>query len=213
MERRKPCPRVFFIVPLLVVALWPGSARAATVTLYANDFQAAVGPAWSPANLGTVAPPSDPNRRFLGCHDPASPGIDLGLGSHFLPQFHCPAVSLTLTGLPVHSSLLLSFDLYVIQSWDGNNSTFGPDILDVAVAGGPTLLHTTFSNVLTSGFDQSYPGTHPAATNATHTGAAEINSLGLSVHRGLGLPPELRVPPLGWLRDLQLRLDRPPADL
>ena len=96
-------------------------------------------------------------------------------GRVFLGQFLNQTVSLLLSGLPTHSQVTVSFDLFVIQSWDGNFPRAGPDIWDLTVAGGPTLLHTTFSNCR---HNQAYPDTFPGGDNPAGTGASEVNTLG-----------------------------------
>src|SRR5262249_22320553 len=91
-------------------------------------------------------------------------------GRGFLGEFINKVVSLSLDNLPAHSSLSLDFDLYLLHSWDGNatypvpgqgNVPAGPDVFDLRVEGGPTLLHTTFANVTSrpSDTDQAYPDT------------------------------------------------------
>jgi hypothetical protein len=124
---------------------------------YFSDFEDAVGPEWS-RNKTQVTP--EGGRRFLG-------------------QFGSETVLLRLDDLPKHSLVTVSFDLYVILSWDGNGDS-GPDVWELKVEGGPTLLQTTFSNSednpanLTQAFPRFYPcGDYPA-----RTGAAAINSLG-----------------------------------
>jgi hypothetical protein len=85
-------------------------------------------------------------------------------GRVFLGRFGNETVSLLLSGLPAHSEVTVSFDLFIIDTWDGNSEEpgIGPDIWDLSVTGGPTLLHTTFSN-----FDpdqnQAYPDPFPGA--------------------------------------------------
>ena len=64
------------------------------------------------------------------------------------------------------------------QSWDGNDNTYGPDIWDLSVQDGPTLLHTTFSK----GQRQAYPDTYPGGDHPARTGALENNSLGYSFY-------------------------------
>jgi hypothetical protein len=106
-------------------------------------------------------------------------------GRRFLGRFAGnEAVTLSLGGLPAHRSVTVSFDLYVIQSWDGDGSLgSGPDIWGVGVVGGSTLLQTTFSNYNgTNGIfiPQHYPDAFPG-TGVLHpgrTGAAENNTLG-----------------------------------
>jgi hypothetical protein len=96
-------------------------------------------------------------------------------------------VSLSLSGLATHTSLSIEFDLYVIQSWDGDGPEGGtPDVWTLAVSGGPVLLHTTFSNFTempgVPTRTQDYPGTYDdvpdGATNAAKTGAVESDTLG-----------------------------------
>lgn len=92
----------------------------------------------------------------------------------FLGQFLNDTATLTLSTLPSHSEVTVSFDAYIIQSWDGNE----PDEWDLSIRGGPTLLHTTFSNVFFEG--QAYPDPFPGGNHPAQTGAAEVNSLGYS---------------------------------
>jgi endonuclease YncB( thermonuclease family) len=83
----------------------------------------------------------------------------------------------------------VSFDLFLIRTWDGNDR-FGADVWDLSVAGGPTLLHTTFSNVdFTSGQDrQAYPDPFPGGDHPGRTGAVENNSLGYTFNfSGIGI--------------------------
>src|SRR5262245_48217888 len=95
-------------------------------------------------------------------------------GRVFLGQFINQTASLSLSGLPTHTQVTVSFDLFIIQSWDGNGPDSAPDIWDLSVAGGPTLLHTTFSN----NKPQAYPDTFPGGDNPAGTGASEVNTLG-----------------------------------
>jgi hypothetical protein len=86
-------------------------------------------------------------------------------------------ICLTLTNLPPHAALRLTFDLLVLKSWDGNSPIYGPDRWALSIAGGPVLLDTTFSNnpkVGKEGSHQNYP--QPQAL--PRTGAARTNSLG-----------------------------------
>jgi hypothetical protein len=72
----------------------------------------------------------------------------------------------------------VSFDLYIIRTWDGNG-TMGGETWDLTVGGGPTLLHTGFSNMEEHGNPwQAYPDTYPGGNNPARTGAAEIRTLG-----------------------------------
>ncbi|MFT7475764.1 MAG: Flp pilus assembly protein TadG [Verrucomicrobiales bacterium] len=62
--------------------------------------------------------PADPNRKFLG---PFAQGQD---------------VSVSVANLPAHTTVCISFDLYVIGTWDGPGS-YGPDMfrVDIGVDG------------------------------------------------------------------------------
>ena len=40
--------------------------------------------------------------------------------------------TLTLTGLGAHTQIALEFDLYLFNTWDGNNTQFGPDFFSLA---------------------------------------------------------------------------------
>lgn len=139
-------------------------------TVYANDFAAEAGAEWSATTLSVT--PS--GRQFLG-------------------EFGAEAVTLSLADLPTHGQVLLAFEFYAIQTWDGNqefnhDSRIGPDIFAVTVEGGPTLLYSTFSNTemgtLPGGalgpYPQAYPGSYPGADYPPGTGATEIDTLGYS---------------------------------
>jgi len=120
---------------------------------YRNDFEGPVGAEWSSRRVEATPAGS---RRFLG-------------------QFTNDVVNLRLDNLPRHTWVTLSFDLFVLQSWDGNHATVGPDLWSVGIDGGPTLLRTTFSNSEPS---QAYPDPYPGGDHSSRTGAAEIDTLG-----------------------------------
>ncbi|MBI3949247.1 MAG: HYR domain-containing protein [Acidobacteria bacterium] len=136
--------------------------------MYRNDFEGVVGPEWS--NRSTDVTPRG-RRRFLG-------------------QFNNGTVSLMLSHLQPHRVVTVSFDLFLIRSWDGNAFNafgVGPDVWDLTVEGAPTtLLHTTFSNVdFIPGLDrQAYPGPFPGGNFRARTGAAENNTLGYTFFFG-----------------------------
>ncbi len=128
--------------------------------IYTSDFEGPVELEWS--HNSTDITPS--GRRFLG-------------------QFNTDAVQLTLLCLPLHTTVSISFDLYLIRSWDGNQEIFsgsgaliGPDIWDFRIAGDPASLHTTFTHW--SNYRQAYPDTFPGGENPACSGADENNTLG-----------------------------------
>lgn len=162
------------VLPVLaasVLGSFAPTAMAGTFTAYSNDFSvdaagttaSGVTATWAVLPSGTVGVDTAPSgEQFLGLDD----GVDLGFANN--------AVTLTLTGLPTFDGFTLSFDLYVINSWDGNEFSFGPDIfLASAKWGGSSvpLIHTTFSNW--ADYNQSYTdnlfGDHPYTTGAAAT--------------------------------------------
>lgn len=68
---------------------------------------------------------------------------------------------LSLTGLPTHTSIDLNFLLAIIDSWDGSNYDYAPDILNVKVDGS-TIFSETFD--IFGYFDQSYKGNERGTT-------------------------------------------------
>ena len=160
----------------LLGAVFSLPAAHATV-VYFNDFSTA-GPyaGWSAATgtpLQTTAP-LPPNQQFLG-----TDSVN-GISSN--------TMTLALTGLPSHTGLTVEFDLYIIRSWDGNNTSTdtstntvrGPDVWQFAV-GAQTLVNTTFSNVFidSPNYNQSYSPTNLVGPGnfAPQTGASAIDTL------------------------------------
>ena len=143
-----------------------GSSSAYALTVYENDFQSAVGSEWSHTlTQNTPTPYPFGARSFLG-------------------EFGNQQVSISLSNLAVHSSVLLEFDLYLIRSWDGSSAgtafDYGDDHFKLAVTGGATLLDETFSNGNPAG--QSFG---PLANNPYYTGASETYSLGYVFYDGI----------------------------
>lgn len=168
---------------LLGAALIGASAAASATTVYTADFQTSIGAEWSTNFGGGLAldqAPADANRRFLGRNDGAP---KLG--------FSNDVVKLSLGALGAHNKVSVSFDVYVINSWDGNgalgNGCCGPDLFGVSLAnvtpGSASGLLTTFSNLDkaggATGFLQSYPNAFPNLPGSpAFSGAAEIGTLG-----------------------------------
>jgi hypothetical protein len=135
-------------------------------TVYAEDFEGPVGEEWSSRNVD-ITPIGQ--RRFLG-------------------QFGNGSVTLFLQNLPPHAGAKVSFDLFIIRSWDGNGlpdltgGVWGPDIWSAAVQPGSPLLSTTFDNehmpVRRDYHRQSYPAEYPRGSHAPQMGATETNTLG-----------------------------------
>jgi hypothetical protein len=136
------------------VRYMPQVSKLSYPWVYAEDFEDGAGPEWSNPEVDTA------------------PG-----GQNFLGQFGSQPVTLGLDGLPAHSQVSVTFDLYVIRSWDGNNTAFGPDIWSFGIQGQAPQVYTTFRN-FSDAIDQAYPGNYPGGSNPAFTGAAEVNTLG-----------------------------------
>jgi hypothetical protein len=128
---------------------------------YWNDFEGILGEEWNFSSSISATPVGD--RKFLG-------------------EFANDIVTLDLKNLPPHTRLIVSFDLFILKSWDGNRTDVGPDRFQFAVRNGPILLDTTFSNY--DPITQGYPGTLTDNFQAK-TGAHESNTLGYT-HPSLG---------------------------
>jgi hypothetical protein len=177
-------------------------APPALVVVYRNDFNGPPGtkfPEWTSSPItfhktvsgqkGTlpaeaVATVESPNHRerFLG--EFGGPSIGKPGDRDWNRTRVEQTITLALKDLGPHSRVVVSFDLYVLKSWDGNSRPYGPDRFALRVAGGPVLLDTTFSNnpkVKEDGSDQNYPGlggeeSHPPQTGARSTGTLGYNN-------------------------------------
>lgn len=153
------------ILILVVATLFVNTLNAET--LYFNDFESLVGSEWS--NNKTEITPIG-NRSFLG-------------------QFSSEKVSLEIDNIPIESSLKLSFDAFILGSWDGSNEIVGPDFLILSIDGN-VLLNTTFSNHqipnYSETFLQSYPNSYSSGiSNEPFTGASETYTLGYTHPHGI----------------------------
>lgn len=123
----------------------------------------------------------------------SDPAITNSNGETFLAPsnqgFGAGTQTLALTDLPQHSTVTVIFDLYIIQSWDGNGEcssagscgqAAGPDNFQLS-ADGETLLFTNFAN-FTGGNTQAYPNQLPpygeGGTFAPKTASLETGHLG-----------------------------------
>jgi hypothetical protein len=170
---------------------------ASAADVYFNDFNGPIGtsyPEWTSSGFryganraGTVAAGrgvqepvncESPNgkQRFLGEFGGdriiLAPPYD---AEHFVRADQ--TVTLTLRNLEPHKSVTLSFDLYILKSWDGDNPTYGPDRWKLA-QDGHTLLDATFSNNFkTSPADLSLQS-YPSAGSRPQSGSIASNTLG-----------------------------------
>lgn len=97
----------------------------------------------------------------------------------FLGKLLNNTAELSVYNLIQHDSITISFDVYIIGTWDGNNKIYGRDIFMLKV---DTIeyMKTTFSN---TAFLQSYPDLHIGKKeHKAKTGAKAINKLGFTWH-------------------------------
>jgi hypothetical protein len=146
--------KLLFLVPLFFICCKTHVSNE--VVVYNNDFES--------GNLTNVA------NGIISQYN----------GSAVLGQYNCKGpnkgyFNVSLTDLPKHDLITISFDLYIHDSWDGNKTApDGPDIWQMLVDGN-TYVYATFSNdpCNNSGFcaPQSYPLTYPNNFSNPKTGA------------------------------------------
>ncbi len=149
-----------FPIIQMLSALLAGHGLAATVP-YSQDFEGAVGPEWS---LSTV------NNAHVAAF------------TKFSGRFTNQAQTLTLSGLTVGTSYTVGFDLYVIDSWDGNS---GPDYFKVVVDG-TARFRETFSNY--NGNPPSQPQTFAGAPDVGRTHLGFSGSYVDAIYRRIEVP-------------------------
>ena len=164
-----------FVVLLLAITISiPASAQ---VPVYSNDFEGTT-PFDAEWTVVGSAPSTD-----------TTPGTAQHPADQFLGQFGNDTVSLNLNNLhPAHTTVTLSFDLYIIRSWDGNFDLDyrGPDFWGLDE--GPVPVNpqdweviTTFSNwdpAVPADPHQAFPGEYGPGDNLPRTGTIENNTLG-----------------------------------
>ena len=97
-------------------------------------------------------------------------------GKPYHGPFGNQPVSLTLDRLPPHRWIKVTFDLYIIGSWDGSSPVWGPDLWSLSVRGAQRLMSATFCGWGYSGNnEQSYPDDYPHAIYPAWTGVAARN--------------------------------------
>ncbi len=129
---------------------------------YSQDFENEVGAEWSETKI-SVTPLG--KRKYLG-------------------QFAEHKVALKLDKLPDHKYVQLSFDLFIIMTWEGNDINcpkgykIGPDTWTLCIDDAPPLIDASIVLYPYYKGTQSYPDTYTFASYAIRTGADENNSLG-----------------------------------
>jgi hypothetical protein len=153
--------RLIVFVCGLCTFLWvTGCAHTQTSShTYSNDFETGNTKGWSTAVNNT--------KWQRPIEISATPdGIQ-----HVLGEFGNQNVRFALNDLPAHDSLTVSFDLFVLRSWDGNAD---PDIWTFSVDDS-VMLRTTFSNTASP---QAFPGTYANTRADARMGSVANNSLG-----------------------------------
>ena len=155
-------PRI--AISMLSLVLIP-ALPAGAVLVYSNDFETSAGSEWSDTSRSTT------------------PGTAQHPADKFLGHFNNGNVTLTLNNLPAHTDVTVTFDLFIIKSWDGNSTTNGPDFWGIDADVYPEKewdYATTFSNWPPN--HQSYPQEYIDGNNhgdyEGQYGASEKNTLG-----------------------------------
>jgi hypothetical protein len=167
-DRKFSPPAIFLILFAAVTSIFFISHQAAAFS-YFNDFEGvpATWTEWTPAVKATT--PS--GRHFLG--------------SHPLYGFGNETANLMLSNVAA-GNYRLEFDLFIINSWDGNRDDgrgVGPDFWKLVINGN-IVLNTTFQSTLWDAYGyQSYPDNYPAL-NHGETGVTEKDVLGYTYPEG-----------------------------
>lgn len=138
------------------------------------------------ALLGTTAQAADPLTVYSNDFSADAAGFSSSArttanGETFLGRFAKGSLTLSLADLAAHDALTLDFDLYIIESWDGNGpSGGGADYFGVEIDG-TQVLYTNFAQYVGRN-TQAYPNNGGAlgdgGTFAPKTGAYAQNHLG-----------------------------------
>jgi uncharacterized protein YjiK len=110
------------------------NVRLGGTSIFSDDFEGAAKAQWSDASI------DDTNR---------------GNFSRFSGRFNNASQTLNLSGLTAGQTYTLSFDLYAIDSWDGNRPDAGPDLIQVS-ADGQAIFKASFANNYTAQAVQTY---------------------------------------------------------
>ena len=136
--------------------------------VYENDFTTDPGPQW---NVQVMNRTLAGDRPYFGGFE----GLDR---QPLLP----------LERLPAHKLVRVTFDLFLMKSWDGSSPSWGPGLLDIKLGGADSrsLLHATFSNCgfFNDNNEQSFPDDYPSRPYPAWTLATEHQTLGTIVSWG-----------------------------
>ena len=101
-------------------------------------------------------------------------------GRIYLGKFGRDKITLSLDRLARHQLVRVSFDLFLMQSWDGASRTYGESRWSLDVVDGPNLIQTTFGNCgfFTDNNVQNFPDNRPFGKYPAWTGSTEHETLG-----------------------------------
>lgn len=151
--------RKFLGLTLLVVFM---PVRGVTAVVYQSDFQSGSTSSWSSNSLFT----DDAGRRVLG-------------------TFETTSVTLSIPSLPAGPASV-SFDLFIINSWDGNGAFFsGPNTFRFAI-NGVDQVNAAFSNALR--VEQTYSNATPFGGGPFLGGTDRASSGDLAIVRDAPIP-------------------------
>ncbi|MFZ4796121.1 MAG: PKD-like domain-containing protein [Bacteroidia bacterium] len=132
-----------------------------------NNFSSAIGSEWSfpamvPANVPTI-------KNYNG--------------ENVLGYLNNQQAVYSLSNLPNHDMVQIDFDLYIHDTWDGNNGNGTPDLWKMGVDG-TNIINTNFSNITWN--TQAYPNNIPASN--AHNSGFVTNNLPAACNIGGGSP-------------------------
>ena len=183
-----------------VITVTATSVTTSATLFYNSDtnFNAGkVGPEWSAVALSAA---SNGTTTPYVSMAPNAPKAGDNWEQSFLGPLASATETLSLKAIPTHTQIIVTYDLFEIGSMDGNDVAFNAAVYDFSFDGAAhqDLLHTTFSNIISStfvGYDypanyyQSYPGTYDPANPPAYpaqTLAAYRQVLGYT-HNGVSL--------------------------
>jgi len=145
------CIALVLVFSMLSIPAFTQDNNETAKEIYTEDFERGVGSEWSNSTSTTIDK------------------------STVLGTFNESPVTLTLPNTPVNVNMTICFDVWVMDSWDGNSDIHGPDVFSVDLSPERNILSTTFSNTYDDP-TQSYPqpfSEEKIENHAFTTGAAK----------------------------------------
>ncbi len=145
------CIALALVFSMLSIPAFTQNKSETAKEIYTEDFERGIGSEWSNSTSTTID-----KTTVLG-------------------TFNESPVTLTLPNTPVNVNMTICFDVWVMDSWDGNSDIHGPDVFSVDLSPERNILSTTFSNTYDDPM-QSYPQSFSEEKTENHaftTGAAK----------------------------------------